>query len=557
MDFFNAPNDHNAPNTHNDKAMPNQKKLNYALIGLMIAGFMIGFYPIAQKLMIRWDSGDNSYCYLIVPLFLYLCWEKKSEFHFGQFTWNLWGLVPVLLSLVLMVAGELGSMETILYIGIWGCLVGILFILYGLRLRHLMFPLLILAFIVPMPPFVNRMLTFNLKLAASTLSVTMLRLAGVSVLQDGNIIDLGITQMQVVDACSGLRYFVPLILMSLLFGYFYCRRLWQKAVLLVFVLPLSILVNGLRIFATGMLHVWGHPELAEDFFHDFSGWVVFMIAGAILFGCSMLLKRFGRASDAEPIVDDGGRTVKPMVPVAVTVILCLIFVGSGYALQRLPSAANLPARTSFDTFPMTIGGWEARRSYLSEEILDSLWADDYVSATYYHQDLPNTIHLLIPFYEYQGTRHTAHAPQSCMLGGGWALVGSRDHSVNTESGQALPLRTNIWEKGNTRILGSYFFFQRGRTIISPWMNKVLADGGCLYPTSHRRRPGACGNDPGARAAHGGCVQGARRIRGAGLCHTAPICAALTLRSLRTLRTLGTLGTLGSLGSLGALGALGA
>ena len=89
--------------------MPNQKKLNYALPGLMIAGFMIGFYPIAQKLMIRWDSGDNSYCYLIVPLFLYLCWEKKSEFHFGQFSWNLWGLVPILLSLVLMVAGELGQ----------------------------------------------------------------------------------------------------------------------------------------------------------------------------------------------------------------------------------------------------------------------------------------------------------------------------------------------------------------------------------------------------------------------------------------------------------------
>ncbi len=231
--------------------------------------FLLGFFPALQKINIRWGEGDNSYCYLIVPLFLYLCWEKRKDFQFGQFTWNLWGLVPVCLSVLLMIAGELGSMETLLYIGIYGCIVGVMFILYGLRLRHLLFPLLILAFIVPLPPFVNRMLTFNLKLAASTLSVMMLRLVGVSVLQDGNIIDLGITQLQVVDACSGLRYFVPLILMALLFGFFYCRRLWQNAVLLIVVPPLSIVVNGLRIFATGMLHVWGYPELAENLFHDF------------------------------------------------------------------------------------------------------------------------------------------------------------------------------------------------------------------------------------------------------------------------------------------------
>lgn len=461
----------NAPNTPKKKTMKNKNRLNYALPGLMVAVFLLAFLPILQKLTIRWDSGDNSYCYLIAPLFLYLCWEKKGDFRFGQFSWNLWGLVPVFLSVLLMIAGELGSVETLLYMGIWGCLAGMMFILYGLRLRHLWFPMLILAFIVPMPPFVNRLLTFNLKLSASTLSTMMLRVAGVSVLQDGNIIDLGVAQLQVVDACSGLRYFVPLVLMALLFGYFYTRRLWQRAVLLVFVLPLSIVVNGLRIFATGMLHVWGHPELAEDFFHDFSGWIIFMFAGAILLGVSMLLKRFDGPAGPDAAADPGGRAVKPMVPVAVTATLCLVFAGSGFALQKLPSAANLPARTSFADFPMDIGDWHAKRDYLSNEILAGLWADDYVSATYYRQGRPGTIHLLIPFYEYQGTRHTAHAPQSCMLGGGWALTGSIRHTVTTASGDSLPLVTSVWEKGGTRILGSYFFFQRGRVITSPWMNK--------------------------------------------------------------------------------------
>jgi exosortase len=269
---------------------------NYVISGLLIVLFIWVFWPVFQKLNIRWGSDDNSYCYLIVPLFIYLCWEKKDIFRFGEFSWNLWGLIPVGLSMLLMMVGELGSMETLLYIGIYGCILGVMFILYGLRLRQLLFPLIILAFIVPLPPFVNRMLTFNLKLAASSISVMMLRLTGASVLQDGNIIDLGITQMQVVDACSGLRYFVPLILMSLLFGFFYCKRLWQKALLLIIVLPLSIVVNSFRIFATGMLHLWGYPELAENLFHDFAGLVIFLLAAAILFGVCMVLKRLGTGS---------------------------------------------------------------------------------------------------------------------------------------------------------------------------------------------------------------------------------------------------------------------
>jgi exosortase D (VPLPA-CTERM-specific) len=394
------------------------------------------------------------------------------------------GLVPVCLSVLLMTAGELGSMETLLYIGIYGCILGVMFILYGLRLRHLLFPLIILAFIVPLPPFVNRMLTFNLKLAASSISVMMLRLTGASVLQDGNIIDLGITQMQVVDACSGLRYFVPLILMSLLFGFFYCKRLWQKALLLIIVLPLSIVVNSFRIFATGMLHLWGYPELAENLFHDFAGLVIFLLAATILFGVSMVLKRFGPDSAAPPKPETVNRepetVFNPNVPndqngwkkpVAITAILCLIFVGSGQALQRLPSARNLPERTSFETFPMAIGEWRAERDYISQEILDNLWSDDYVSATYFDKNNRSAIHLLIPFYEYQGTRHTAHAPQSCMLGGGWALISSQDRVLTSAAGVEFPIMTTVWEKGGTRVLGSYFFFQRGRTITSPWMNK--------------------------------------------------------------------------------------
>ena len=572
-----------------------QRFLLYIFPALILAVFLIGYQAVFQKLFFRWGGGDNSYCYLIVPLFIYLLWDlrrskdyglrikdpsslfelrrgkqraddrgqrseaglledqkvRKSEgekeangrecgFRFGEFSWSAWGLIPIVLSVLLIIVGEIGSVETLLYAGLWGCVAGTIFILYGLRSRHLIFPLFILFFIVPLPPFVNRILTFNLKLSASKLSVLMLQMTGVSVLQEGNIIDLGISQLQVADACSGLRYLMPMLLTALLVGYFFNKKLWQKIVLVLMVVPLSIFVNAVRIWITGMLTVNGYEKLAQSFFHDFSGWLIYMIAGAFLVVAALVLKRLSKDQGSR-IKDQSSRlkakssklyssnqlnqlnksnhlndhndpndlnehndpndpndldnpnnstnltnltnttnitnktnktnpTVWPK-PILITITLCLLFAVSGWALKEIPSAGNLPQRTTFDSFPMQIGQWQGDRHYIPKEILDQLWADDYVSATFSKANSANQINLLIPFYQYQGTRHTAHAPQSCMLGAGWALFNSKDQTINLNPHGAIKIKTMTWQRDDYKLLGSYFFFQRGRVITSPWMNK--------------------------------------------------------------------------------------
>ncbi len=445
----------------------------YAFIVVLLACFLIGYWPIFQKMSFHWSHGDNSYCYLVIPLFIYLCWDRRERFRFNEFSWDIWGILPIIFFVGLILVGELGSVVTLLYIGTWGCAAGTIFLIYGRRTRLLAFPLLILLFIVPLPPYVNRTLTFELKLAASSLATFLLRTSGVSVFQDGNIIDLGITQLQVVDACSGLRYLIPLFLLALLIGHFFSKGLWRKVVLLFFVVPVSVFLNSFRIWVTGILTIKGHGELAENLFHDFAGWLIFMIAGVMIFGVTLVLKRirFGhkRTKTDDPWSTQVKGMTKPIVP---TIIVGLIFVTSGYALKQIPEARNLPQRENFKSFPMQIGKWEGRRSYISKEILDKIWADDYVQATYFKPNTRTAIHVLIPFYEYQGTRHTAHAPQSCMLGGGWALTQSKERAVKLGNGQDITLMTMNLEKGNSKILGSYFFFMRGRVITSPWLNKL-------------------------------------------------------------------------------------
>ncbi len=445
--------------------------IKYVFLTIILAIFIAGYWTSISKLIHRWNSGDDNYCFLIIPLFLYLCWEKRQHFRFAEFSWSIWGIIPTTLAILLMILGERGSAETLIYIGFWGFLTGMAAILYGARIRHLAFPFLILFFIVPLPPFLNRLLTFKLKMVASMLSADMLRIAGVTVVQEGNILDLGLGQLEVADACSGLRYFMPMILMGLLIGYFFTKGLWRKSLLLVLVVPLAILINALRVFAAGMFTVTGHPELAQNLFHDISGWLAFMVAGLFLTAMAYLLTKIGPSPIVSDMQDNGAQTMGLQRPAVLSMTICAILLAGGMAISHASTTAHIPSRRSFIDFPMHIGEWEGTRTYLSEDILAALWADDYIYATYRSAASSDTISILIPFYTYQGTQHTAHAPQSCLLGGGWTLLSSADVAMAVTSNKQIPVRVMTLTKDNQHLLSSYFFLQRGRVITSPWMHK--------------------------------------------------------------------------------------
>ena len=436
--------------------------------------FSIGFWSVFQKMLNRWDSGDNSYCYLVFPMFVYLCWEKKNHFKFDRFAWSLSGLIPAFLSVLCIFAGELASVETLLYIGIWGCITSSFIVFYGWRRTYegLWFPLLILFFIVPLPPFLNRMLTFKMKMMASSISVQMLRATGASVLQNGNVIDLGITQLQVVDACSGLRYVVSMFLMALLMGHFFVKGWWRKLLLVVLVYPLSIFINAVRIFLTGLAALQGYKFMVEGALHDSLGIIAFLAAGLFLSLFATLSMKLGAVKNKKPWVDERTKMApKAKSMVTAVCILCLLFAGSGWALQNTGSILTIPKHPPFKTFPMEIDGWRGKQSDLSQGILDSLWADDYVNASFTRPGSPNLIYLLVPYYDYQGTRHTAHAPQSCLLGGGWGISSSGRETINVGE-KNINIGMMLLEKDSMKMLASYFFLQRGRVIVSPWKNKL-------------------------------------------------------------------------------------
>jgi len=445
---------------------------------LLILAWLGIYWEHFSVLLSHWNREDYSHSYLVVPVFLYILWVSKDKIIAKTGGSSLPGLLLLILAMMVFIMGRLGSLETFVYASMWMSLLGITLLILGISsVKAILFPFLILGFAVPLPPFLNNMLSFKLKLWSSALAEKVLQILSVPVYREGNVIDLGITQLQVVDACSGLRYLFPTMLMALLIGRFFLHRNWSRILLFALSPLLTLLSNALRIAVTGLLVRYVNPELAEGFFHDFSGWLVYMFTLVFLGSITLILRRVEarrQVSDNQGSIENITKAnnkismpVKWKAIVAGGLILIL-----GWAGQvHMVSSQIVPERQDFRNFPDRFNQWEGERLYLSQRILDSLWADDYVTGSFHHEQTGNSMHLLISYYEAQTTRRTAHAPTSCLLGGGWTLVHKELVPPNPESGRDFPVQSMLLDQGNTRILSNFWFEQRGRLITSEYLNK--------------------------------------------------------------------------------------
>ena len=446
---------------------------------VLLGAFCVCYYVDIGLLIKAWDNQDFSYCYLVPFLFLYLVYTKRQSLKTHEMTSSLSGLLVLCVAGMIHLAGTMGSIVTLNYMAIWVAVIGLALLFVGAKMvKALAFPFVILAFIVPLPPFLNNLLTFKLKLVSSALSVDMMRLAGLAVLREGNILDFGVTQLQVVDACSGLRYVYPLLLTGLVFAYLFHKTWWQRGLIILATIPISIFSNALRVAITGYLTMRVSQDAAQGFFHGFSGWLVFMVSFVLLSVLSWLL-RFGRSGVRNPVPvnrqkgNPGSssfdtKRIRPSYLWTASVLFVAFWgLSNGFA-----STQAKPIRKTFEAFPTTIGDWQGEKAYLREEILSSLWADDYIQIQFRNSRTRNRLLLFVPYYGYQEPRHTAHSPVSCLIGGGFAPRNRKTIRRNFPMpfGQ-VNINQMILEKGGGLLLTNYWFQQRGRIIQSEYWNK--------------------------------------------------------------------------------------
>ena len=420
-----------------------------------------------------WHLGDNSYCYIVPLIFVYLCWEKRKEFPFRKISFRFSGILILIFSLLLAYLGLFSAIDFFLYLSLWGCILALAILFYGKRVWSLRFPFLILLFMVPLPPFIRRMLTFKLQLFTSYLAAHMMSLVGLDVLREGNIIHIGNLSLQVAEACSGLRYFMPLVLLALLISYYGLSSWWTWGVMLLAVIPVAVFSNVLRVFITGLLVSRGFTWLLQDPYHSFLGWLTFVFALGMFLSILIILRKVEKTkSSVRSASPDQNVSSLKKYSFWPAVIFAVILVIGGIGFRLVPKLSVQGPSRPLAYFPLKIGSWYGEPRRLSPRILKSLWADDYFYGLYRREGFRGVIFLFIPYYTYQTTWHTIHTPHSCLLGGGWAPLKTGIWEIQTFPEGKIPVRYFWLIKENKYLLATYFFLERGRVLVSPWKHKM-------------------------------------------------------------------------------------
>ncbi len=454
-------------------------------VGLLLALAALVYLGFADAITFmwgQWSVEEFSHGYLIPFLAAFLVWQRRDALQRIPFKGSWVGLVVVVFGVGLDIAGRLTALFVIQHIAMLVVLTGLVLALAGWQaFRVLAAPLGVLVFMIPLPIFLLNNLSSELQLISSGFGVWLMRLAGISVFLEGNVIDLGSYKLEVAEACSGLRYLLPLMTLSFLMACFYRAALWKRVVLFLVSIPITLLMNSLRIAAIGlMVDRWG-PAMAEGLLHQVQGWMMFMLSIGVLLLVVMGLSRIGR--DPRPWrelfsleLPAAAAANLPRQSRALPVpLLCagaLVLAFSITAMLMPTPNGHVPPRESFASFPLQLGDWSGRREAMAPVYLDALKLDDYLMADYVGHDR-RPLNLYVAWYDNQVAGEATHSPKGCLPGGGWRIEDLHETPIRQVRIDAKPLRVNraLIQYGDQRQLVYYWFQQRGRVVTSEYLVK--------------------------------------------------------------------------------------
>ena len=446
------------------------KGISYGLV------ILVTYYSALKRLVLHdWAMEDYSHCFLIPLIFIYLLWEKRQELAAKPSLASWFGFIPFILGIIFFWLGELSGELFSLYISMWLVVVSLLWMHLGWqKIKILAFPLFILLTMFPFPNFINNRILLNLKIVSTQIGVALLQMYGMSAYREGNVIDLGFTQLQVVDACSGLRYVIPLLVLSLLLAYWFKAALWKRIILVISSIPLSVIVNSIRIAVTGILYsTWG-AEVAEGFFHGFSGWLIFMLTIPVLLLEMWLLKKIGKrkyekAEDfkrhaeflpPQEKANDWKSVLQPIYLFSIIIIAVTLVIS-----QSVEFREKIPINKSFARFPLTIGEWQGTPQTMEQEFIDILHFSDYVMMNYRNHK-GQDVEFYVAYYESQSKAQATHSPETCLPGGGWTFEQSGITEIRLSDGTMMKTNRGFISKSGAKQLTYFWFPQRGRILTS-------------------------------------------------------------------------------------------
>ena len=455
----------------------------WMLFGIASALLMYAFLEPISVMVQRWNTSEEyGYGYIIPLITIFLIWQRKDQLLKSDFHPTYWALPVLVFSGLLYFIGAISATHTLSQ---YALVLTILALAYGFlgwkKFKIIAIPIALLFFMVPLPAFIFNNLSAKLQLISSEIGVFVVRLFGISVYLEGNVIDLGVYKLQVVEACSGLRYLFPLVSLSFIAAYLYNVEMWKRVVVFLSSIPITVLMNSFRIGVIGVLVEHYGIEQAEGFLHDFEGWIIFMACMGILFIEMAVLARIGKnkkhladvfAIDfPEPVNEDCNRRENRVTLVNYVLVASLVLYGISTLYVQKGEDVVLD-RSEFYDFPDKLENWTGRKEKLDPYIEEALNTDDYIVSDYINSN-GDIVNFYIAYYASQQAGSAAHSPRSCIPGGGWRIKELKTIDIPEIRMTGKPLSTNrlLIQKGDHGQLVYYWFQQRDRLITNEYLVK--------------------------------------------------------------------------------------
>jgi len=260
----------------------------WIILGLLV----VVYFPVLYDLVTDWYIDDNySHGFLILPVAVWLIWRQRQQLAQIPLTKNKLGLLFMIGSLLLLIAGTAGAEY-------FTARVSFVFLLFSISLyqfgwpftRKIWFAFFFMLFMIPIPYVIYYAITFPMQLFASKVSTVFLQMIGLPLIRQGNILHIPGYSMEVAEACSGIRSLFSLLALGALFAYFTQPNKIKAVILFLSTIPIAIAGNVFRISLTALCAHTISIKFTEGVLHEISGLIVFVFSLVLLFIFGAILR---------------------------------------------------------------------------------------------------------------------------------------------------------------------------------------------------------------------------------------------------------------------------
>lgn len=435
-----------------------------ALLLLFVVAYWIPFRSVVNTWL---NDEDYSYGFLIPVISAYILWEKRKELRDYKLYPSWWTLPVLILLVAVSLYGILGSSGNVSMPSLPALMILFTAFVFGVATAwKLIVPLGLLFFMIPIPAFLERTLGMFLKSVSTRVGGAIIGLLDIPVHISGNIIDLDTSQLQVVDACSGLRYLFPLLALGVVYAYFFEKATWKRIFCVIATLPIAVATNALRIGTTGVLTERYGSSVAEGFFHGFSGWALFMVAFAFLFVIGRILRFFPprpgantRANSGLVELPDANTNHRRHGGGALIVTVALLVLVGTLSLSTKAMPA-IKIRGTIASFPLQFAGWQGRAEPVDpEEVVQSGAEEAFRSSYEKANGEAVSLHVGYRSTAFLANENFFHSPTVCLPSSGWETVDTWTRTIQGVAPfGAIPVKEMVIKNASTKQL-VYFWFQ--------------------------------------------------------------------------------------------------